>query len=75
MAEANDTHYGLQAGVFTTDLNKAFYAFEHLEVIEALHKLLARDKHEFWCRTLFFAKNVSVCVCVSIVAGGRCCVE
>jgi hypothetical protein len=30
--EANNTHYGLQSGVFTSDLNKAFYAFEHLEV-------------------------------------------
>ncbi|CAM6051421.1 unnamed protein product [Sphagnum compactum] len=29
--EANNTHYGLQSGVFTSDLNKAFYAFEHLE--------------------------------------------
>ncbi|EFJ17837.1 hypothetical protein SELMODRAFT_420552 [Selaginella moellendorffii] len=29
--EANNTHYGLQAGVFTRDLNKAFYAFEHIE--------------------------------------------
>ncbi|MCO5599717.1 hypothetical protein L7F22_053822 [Adiantum nelumboides] len=32
VAEANNTHYGLQAGVFTTDINKAFYAFEHMEV-------------------------------------------
>ncbi|EFJ27982.1 hypothetical protein SELMODRAFT_94547, partial [Selaginella moellendorffii] len=30
--EANNTHYGLQASVFTHDLNKAFYAFEHIEV-------------------------------------------
>ncbi|CAM6104680.1 unnamed protein product [Calypogeia fissa] len=30
--EANNTHYGLQAGVFTSDLNKAFYAFERMEV-------------------------------------------
>ncbi|EFJ05969.1 hypothetical protein SELMODRAFT_136248, partial [Selaginella moellendorffii] len=29
--EANSTHYGLQAGVFMCDLNKAFYAFEHIE--------------------------------------------
>ncbi|EFJ05456.1 hypothetical protein SELMODRAFT_4672, partial [Selaginella moellendorffii] len=27
--EANNTHYSLQASVFTHDLNKAFYAFEH----------------------------------------------
>ncbi|KAG0585681.1 hypothetical protein KC19_2G029500 [Ceratodon purpureus] len=30
--ECNNTHYGLQAGIFTKDLNKAFYAFEHMEV-------------------------------------------
>lgn len=30
--EANNTHYGLQAGVFTTDVNKAFYALDHLQV-------------------------------------------
>ncbi|KAH7439625.1 hypothetical protein KP509_04G069300 [Ceratopteris richardii] len=30
--EANNTHYGLQASVFTTDINKVFYAFEHMEV-------------------------------------------
>ncbi|EFJ09699.1 hypothetical protein SELMODRAFT_4606, partial [Selaginella moellendorffii] len=29
--EANNTHYGLQASVFTHDLNKAFHAFEHIE--------------------------------------------
>jgi len=29
--ECNNTHYGLQSGVFTSDLNKAFYAFEHME--------------------------------------------
>ncbi|EFJ27781.1 hypothetical protein SELMODRAFT_412036 [Selaginella moellendorffii] len=29
--EANNTHYGLQASVFIHDLNKAFYAFEHIE--------------------------------------------
>lgn len=27
----NDSDYGLQAGVFTSDLNKAFYAFENIE--------------------------------------------
>ena len=27
----NDSEYGLQAGVFTSNLNKAFYAFEHIE--------------------------------------------
>jgi acyl-CoA reductase-like NAD-dependent aldehyde dehydrogenase len=30
--ECNNTHYGLQSGIFTKDLNKAFYAFEHMEV-------------------------------------------
>ena len=30
--ECNNTHYGLQSGVFTSDLNKAFYAFENMEV-------------------------------------------
>ncbi|EFJ06853.1 hypothetical protein SELMODRAFT_407646 [Selaginella moellendorffii] len=29
--EANNTHHSLQAGVFTCDLNKAFYAFQHIE--------------------------------------------
>jgi acyl-CoA reductase-like NAD-dependent aldehyde dehydrogenase len=29
---ANDSDYGLQAGVFTNDLNKALYAARHLEV-------------------------------------------
>ncbi|EFJ04399.1 hypothetical protein SELMODRAFT_432450 [Selaginella moellendorffii] len=29
--EANNTHYGLQSGIFMHDLNKAFYAFEHIE--------------------------------------------
>jgi acyl-CoA reductase-like NAD-dependent aldehyde dehydrogenase len=29
---ANDSDYGLQAGVFTNDLNKALYAAKHLEV-------------------------------------------
>lgn len=28
----NDSDYGLQTGIFTTDLNRAFYAFDHLEV-------------------------------------------
>eukprot|EP00245_Coleochaete_scutata_P016886 TRINITY_DN8066_c0_g3_i2.p1 TRINITY_DN8066_c0_g3~~TRINITY_DN8066_c0_g3_i2.p1 ORF type:complete len:182 (+),score=49.49 TRINITY_DN8066_c0_g3_i2:210-755(+) len=28
----NDSKFGLQAGVFTTDINKAFYAYEHLDV-------------------------------------------
>eukprot|EP00897_Mesotaenium_endlicherianum_P005715 jgi/Mesen1/5171/ME000257S04450 len=30
--EVNASKFGLQAGVFTHDLNKAFYAFEHLDV-------------------------------------------
>jgi len=30
--EVNDSKFGLQAGVFTKDLNKAFYAYEHLDV-------------------------------------------
>ncbi|EFJ04165.1 hypothetical protein SELMODRAFT_432665 [Selaginella moellendorffii] len=42
--EANNTHYSLQAGVFTCDLNKAFYAFQHIEV--ALH-LRYRKLEEF----------------------------
>jgi len=29
---ANDSEYGLQCGVFTPNLNHAFYAYEHLEV-------------------------------------------
>ena len=29
---ANDSKYGLQAGVFTHDLDKAWYAFEKLDV-------------------------------------------
>ncbi|MBU0552143.1 aldehyde dehydrogenase family protein [Myxococcota bacterium] len=28
----NDSDYGLQAGVFTADVHKSFYAFKHLEV-------------------------------------------
>jgi len=28
----NDSKFGLQAGIFTHDMDKAFYAFEHLEV-------------------------------------------
>ena len=28
----NDSKFGLQAGVFTHDMDKAFYAFENLEV-------------------------------------------
>lgn len=28
----NDSKYGLQAGVFTHDMDKAWHAFEHLEV-------------------------------------------
>lgn len=31
-AMVNDSRYGLQAGVFTRDLDAAFYAFNHLEV-------------------------------------------
>lgn len=38
--ECNNTHYGLQSGIFTKDLNKAFYAFEHMEVITRLHIVL-----------------------------------
>ena len=29
---ANDSRFGLQAGVFTKDIERALYAFEHLEV-------------------------------------------
>ncbi|KAL2652874.1 hypothetical protein R1flu_021002 [Riccia fluitans] len=32
IANVNQSKFGLQAGVFVTDLNKAFYAFEQLEV-------------------------------------------
>ncbi len=32
IAEANNSDYGLQAGVFTRDLYKALYAWDHLEV-------------------------------------------
>ena len=32
LAQANDSRFGLQAGVFTADLNEAFLAFEELEV-------------------------------------------
>jgi len=32
VAKVNDSVFGLQAGVFTKDINRAFYAFEHLEV-------------------------------------------
>jgi acyl-CoA reductase-like NAD-dependent aldehyde dehydrogenase len=32
IAVANDSQYGLQAGLFTSDLNKAFYAARRLEV-------------------------------------------
>lgn len=31
-AQVNNSSFGLQAGVFTNNLNKAFYAFENLEV-------------------------------------------
>jgi glyceraldehyde-3-phosphate dehydrogenase (NADP+) len=32
VALANDSEFGLQAGVFTRDVRKAMYAFDHLEV-------------------------------------------
>lgn len=32
ISRANDSQFGLQAGIFTTDINKAFYAFNNLEV-------------------------------------------
>ncbi|BDA51294.1 probable lactaldehyde dehydrogenase at C-terminar half [Coccomyxa sp. Obi] len=32
VAKVNDSKYGLQAGVFTHDMDKAWHAFEHLEV-------------------------------------------
>jgi glyceraldehyde-3-phosphate dehydrogenase (NADP+) len=32
VALANDSEFGLQAGVFTRDIRKAMYAFDHLEV-------------------------------------------
>src|SRR3989338_5649637 len=28
----NASEFGLQAGIFTNDINKAFYAYNHLEV-------------------------------------------
>ena len=34
---ANDSPYGLQAGVFTRDVDHAMYAFEHLEVGGVIH--------------------------------------
>ncbi len=37
VAMANDSSYGLQAGVFTRDLDHAMYAFEHLEVGGVIH--------------------------------------
>jgi len=30
--EVNNSKFGLQAGIFTSDLNKAFYSYEHLDV-------------------------------------------
>lgn len=32
IAEVNNSKFGLQAGIFTKDMDKAFYAYEHLEV-------------------------------------------
>ena len=32
VAEVNDSHFGLQAGVFTRDLEKMFYAWDKLDV-------------------------------------------
>ncbi len=32
LRRVNDSKFGLQAGVFTHDMDKAFYAFEHMEV-------------------------------------------
>jgi acyl-CoA reductase-like NAD-dependent aldehyde dehydrogenase len=32
VALLNQSDYGLQAGIFTQDINKIFYAFRHLEV-------------------------------------------
>lgn len=44
--ECNNTHYGLQSGIFTKDLNKAFYAFEHMEVRTYLPTLFfSSDSH------------------------------
>jgi acyl-CoA reductase-like NAD-dependent aldehyde dehydrogenase len=32
LCRVNDSKYGLQAGIFSHDLDKAWYAFEHIEV-------------------------------------------
>ena len=37
----NDSKFGLQAGVFTHDMDKAFYAFEHMEVSLPMSQLPA----------------------------------
>ena len=37
----NDTPFGLQAGVFTQDIHKAFYAFKHVHAVRSLSKFLS----------------------------------
>lgn len=45
--ECNNTHYGLQSGIFTKDLNKAFYAFEHMEVSPSLTCIVRSSRYEY----------------------------
>jgi len=51
MRRVNDSKFGLQAGIFTHDMDKAFYAFEHLEV--TLSVLLPILRHSTFLSTSF----------------------